>query len=322
VVTGSIESLSISGSSTDHTISLEGRDNTSDILDSTLGDMANFASTISLKTLCEGLIAHLRGKGDTRIKVVDDTGNSILPFTKSEDLTRPDPGEAAFDFLQKWARKRQVLLTSDGDGNLLLTKPIAATEQTSKKNFLKHTEDGENNNVLSYSATYNAADRYNKYIVISQLDPTVSTSENQSNEDVVEQKSKPEFDGWGQKTKGRQLVLTAETPASEGNNLTRAQWERNIRKYRGNSYSCSVAGYTNQSGEVWGPGDLVYVQDDFAGVNDHMRINSVNFTLGSDGSKSNIDLVSPVMYTLELNDPNQLGEGYTTNEEDEAEDEE
>jgi hypothetical protein len=53
-----------------------------------------------------------------------------------------------------------------------------------------------------------------------------------------------------------------------------------------------------------------------------MRINSVSFTLGPDGSRSSIGLVSPVMYTLGLEDPNELGEGYTTNEEDAAEEEE
>ena len=41
-------------------------------------------------------------------------------FSDAEDLASPEPGENAFAFIEKYAKKRQVLLTSDSSGRIVI----------------------------------------------------------------------------------------------------------------------------------------------------------------------------------------------------------
>jgi prophage tail gpP-like protein len=202
-----------------------------------------------------------------------------------------------------------VLLASDPDGNLLFRIP--AEEGINKNSFLRHRAIDKQNNVISYSTTFDNTGRFNRYQTISQSNATLfregrgaGTPENQTGA-VVED---------DQIRKGRQLVLVAETPASGGENTPRAEWEANIRRSRGRTYDCVVEGFRDQEGKLWEVGSLVYVDDDFAGIHAHMRLNSLSFTFGGDGSTSSLSMLEPNAYTLELTPPpeQKMGENVVS----------
>jgi prophage tail gpP-like protein len=311
VMTGTIEILTVSGSAGSHSIDVQGRDDTAGIMDSSLGNLPDFAATISLKRLCEAVIEHI----GLDIKVIDNLKPKLEPFDKAEDQVTPDVAEAAYDYLLKWARKRNVLLTSNGDGDLFFTQPQPATGRT-RTVFLRHRADGSTNNVISYTATFDSTGRFNRYIVTSQGNPVLfNKSGNRTNRSVADQTGSTIED---QDVRlGRQLVLVAETAASVGENTTRAEWEANIRKVKGRTYQCEVRGFRNQEGNLWTPGELVFVDDDFAGISAEMRINEVIYTMGSNGFLTNLTCLEPNAYTLTLEEPKEqkVGVGFDSEEE-------
>jgi prophage tail gpP-like protein len=94
--------------------------------------------------------------------------------------------------------------------------------------------------------------------------------------------------------------------------LERNKWEYNIRKSRSQVYSATVHGFRNQTGNLWAINELINVEDEFAGINSRMLVNSVQFSLSDGGRQTILSLIHKDAYTLTL--PTQtsidkLGEG-------------
>ena len=303
ILTGHIEIVNVDGSATNHSIEITGRDNTGDILDSKIGSLAKIIPPISLKSLIEKVIKHI----GSSISVVDNFGPKI--FVKAGDDFEPDVGQDAWDFIETIARKRQVLLSSTADGDVLITrasgKEIDAT--------LQHLISNDNNNVLEYSVSYDTTGRYNVYKMNTQLNVIALVHAGSfSNKDVVNQS--------GQSTdllirKGRQLILIAESSGS--NPIDRSQWELNVRRARGKVYAATVHGFRNQTGNLWTVNELVQVEDEFAGINSRMLVNSIEFNIDDVGKSTTISLVDKDSFTLKI-DPilkiDTVGAGLTDEE--------
>lgn len=286
ILTGHIEIVNVEGSAENHSISITGRNKTGDILDSKIGSLSKIIPPISLKSLIEKVIKHI----GSSISVVDNFGPRI--FTKAGDDFEPDVGQDAWDFIETIARKRQVLLSSTADGDVLITrasgKEIDAT--------LQHLIGNDNNNVLEYSVSYDTTGRYNVYKMSTQLNAVALVHAGAfSNKDVVNQS--------GQSTdllirKGRQLVLISESAGS--NPIDRSQWELNVRRARGKVYAATVHGFRNQTGNLWAVNELVQVEDEFAGINSRMLVNSVEFNIDDTGRLTKLSLVEKDSFTLSI----------------------
>ena len=286
ILTGHIEIVNVEGGAEKHSIEITGRDNTGDILDSKIGSLAKIIPPISLKSLIEKVIKHI----GSPISVVDNFGPKI--FTKAGDDFEPDVGQDAWDFIETIARKRQVLLSSTADGDVLITrasgKEIDAT--------LQHLLENDNNNVLEYSVSYDTTGRYNVYKMSTQLNAVALVhAESFANKDVVNQS--------GQATdllvrKGRQLVLITESSGS--NPIDRSQWELNVRRARGKVYSATVHGFRNATGNLWAINELVQVEDEFAGISSRMLVNSVEFNIDDGGRSTILSLVEKNSFTLSI----------------------
>lgn len=295
VLTGFIEAVNVSYTPESHSISVSGRDKTADLIDSNLvaiNDLKGAGITL------EGLIKKVIDQLGMDVGISDEAGTLIAPFNAAEDVVGPDPGENAFDFLEKYARKRQVLLTSDSKGNVVITQSsgdlIPAT--------LQMVKGSDNNNILQSNVSYNTTRRFNKYTFasaqgfvalnfagFSDLAESVDQSGETTDPDIRE---------------GRQLVIIPETAASSEQNALRAQWEANIRKARGREYSVVVSGFRNQTGALWKVNTIVSVVDTFAGINSQMLINSVEFSFNLEtGSTTSMTLLASNAYTLELDEP-------------------
>jgi prophage tail gpP-like protein len=80
----------------------------------------------------------------------------------------------------------------------------------------------------------------------------------------------------------------------------RNKWEYNIRQARSRVYSATVHGFRNQTGSLWAINKTVSVNDEFAGINARMLINSVKFSISDSGKETVLSLVNKDSYTLEL----------------------
>lgn len=302
VLTGFIEKINVNYTSTDHTITIAGRSKTSDIIDSMINNL-ELRPPITLQAAIEKVISHIGAS----IQVIDNLGD-IDPFNKAEDLLSPGVGENAFQFIEKLARKRQVLLTTNGDGNIVITQSGEDTAPTGLQNVV----GGNENNIESASVSYDSTERFNKYISKSQLNITaINFSGAVGAKDIVSQKSPVVVD---EETRAsRQLVIQAESASSDQQNQKRAQWEANIRKSRSKVYSTSISNFS-EDGILWRPNQLVSINDDFSGINAQMLVNTVTFVQDISGSNTTIALVDRDAYTLRLNEPsegNSVGAGLT-----------
>jgi prophage tail gpP-like protein len=230
---------------------------------------------------------------------VIDLANPAL-FKAAEDVAAPEPGQKAFDFIEALARKRHVLLTSNGDGDVVITQSSGTTSAGVLQNIL----DADDNNVIAASMSYDQTGRYNVYKFASALNPiAIVNAGNTNSADVVKQDGSatdPDI------RTGRQLILVSEGPFSNSQNKDRAKWEANIRRARGRVYSATVQGFriAGDSGDLWGINTLVPVRDDFAGVEAQMLVNSVTFSFDAqNGRQTVVSLVDKNAYSLQLSEP-------------------
>lgn len=309
VITGYIEVVNISGDAESHSIQVEGRDKTADLIDSSLGGdgppkLSDFKAPISLATICRRILEHLRPDENSKILVIDSVNPP--PFTEKVDLAAPEPGDNAFDFLEALARKRQVLLSSNADGDLVITRGEGVDGGGSIQNLIQ----SDSNNVLSYDSTRDSTGLFNAYLMASQLNagglfgsPSVAALVDQSAE-VFDENVRA----------GRRFAFVMETSTSKDIGKERAKWERLVRRSRGKIYTATVDGYRNQAGALWLPNTLARVRDEYVNLDEDMLLNTVEFAFDlDDGRSTTLTFVEKDAYSLERAEVLDPDEGTTSN---------
>lgn len=300
VLTGFIEIVEVDYDAGTHNIAIAGRDKTGDLLDSTLDSISDINAPITLKQLVERIISEI----GVDISVIDNLNPE--QFNKAEDIASPEPGQNAFAFLEQYSRKRQALLSSNGDGNIVITR----SSGTFINAPLRHVIGSDNNNIIRGNVSYDTTGRYNVYKFASALNAVALVFAGKTPiSSLVDQK--------GQTTdpdirSGRQLILISEEAFSDSQNEKRSQWEANIRKSRGRVYSVVVDGFTNATGALWDVNTVVSVVDDFSRIDARMLVNSVTFNFDLDtGSTTTLGLVDENAYTLSISEPEvqRIGNG-------------
>lgn len=290
-ITGFIEIVEINYSSQSHTITIQGRGKTAGLIDSTLDSLSDIRPPIGLRGIIQKVIDQI----GLDIKIIEETSTEL--FNESEDLAGPEPGENAFEFIEKFSRKRQVLLTENGDGNLVIT-------QSSNERFginLTNIIGNPDNNILSANFSYDYTGRYNFYKFVSAQNPIPLINAGETDlTSLVDQ-------GGGVRDPasrvGRQLILVAESPYSNAECEKRSRWEANIRKTRSRVYIATVDGFRADN-ELWRVNRLVNIRDDFCKVDGSMLINTVTFDYNNDdGSLTTLGFVESNSYTLEFSEP-------------------
>jgi prophage tail gpP-like protein len=271
-----------------HIISITGYDKTKDIADSSLPNSAkNISGSISLKALCEKVI---KGLG-ANIKVVDQTGG-IDPFTDKESEYGASVS-SAFQFLQSFARKRQVYLITNGQGDLVLYKPDPANKAGSG---IYHEKNGERNNVLSYNADISHEERFYKIVCRS--------SDNFGYDDNADYESEGNNrQGTATDTEirsSRYFEIMAEQNMTDAECLKRAKEEVNGRRRKSMVYNCDVASAVQPSGSLWDIGLFTSVKDDFVPMKGIFLIKNYSITQEINrGTITSLSLVQPDAYTAQ-----------------------
>lgn len=307
VCTGFIDRIGASydGSSagTNHIVTVDGRSRTADVIDSSLvSTVVNFSS---LSSIIEFILNELGvdvavGGFGTGIKVVDEA--SVSQFGQFDTGVAIRDGENAFKFLEGLARKLQVLLTDDGEGNIVITRnegrPTVPFSLTNKIG-----DTAGINNIKRANFALDISARYNKYFVKSQQSTVGINLEGLSTEpkDVADQ-SGAAIDG--SIRAGRQLVVEAETPMNAQTAQARADWQANIDRARSLVANVTVRGHNEGGGKAFDVNQLVLYNDDFAGINQTMLIDGFNMTFDLDnGSETEFRLLPPDAYTIDPNTP-------------------
>jgi len=291
IINGFIEQLNITYDSTSHVINVIGRDKTADIVDSTLAEDIEFTAPYTLENIAKKVLNKLN------IKNITVSSNVPLsPFQKGE-LESGEIGIKAFDLIEKYARKKHVLATTTGDGNILFRR----SDLKNKYKTILSLDEITQLTIKSANVTYDNSKRYHTYIVRSQTNDSVVYF------DVDTAVNVPKKLIYDNEIRNSRIYnfIAEQALLGEEQAKTRAQWEANFRRSQAFTYNCTVQGFIPVNDKIiWQPAYFVQVIDEFSNINSTLLIEQVqyNFSL-SLGSQSVLKLVTADAFTLEVERP-------------------
>ena len=301
ILDGYVEIISSEYSNDGHTVTISGRDRTSDIVDGTVFNPLVITGSMTLKALLTKLLSD---NGVGNINVIDLVRPDI--FTK-KDQVNSDQGESLFSDVDRYCAKRQVRATTDGEGNLVVTRGGEGVEYSQKIIHNYSPFLASQNNVLSASKYESTFNRYNKYIVKSQND-VLGLVSGGSGIDVKKDTNQDGESSDSEIRPSRVLTIVDETAGDSDYSKKRAEWESSVRKARGFSYSCKVQGFLVDDSNVWTPNCLVSVTDQRLNVDDTLLIKDVYFSYSVDqGSITELIMVKKDSYQMAPDSPLSLG---------------
>ena len=269
LISGHCDGVSPSYDDTTHSIAVQGRSATADLVDCSLSgqEFKNLTLTQIASKLCQPF-------GITVLALVDVGA----PFK----VARLANGQPIFDFLEQLARIRAVRLVTDPKGRLVITTAGTAYADTALV---------FGDNIRAASGSNDTAQRFSQYTVTAQQDGLNLNAEGQAN-----------VSGGAADTRmGRYRPITIETdtPADIGACTQRAEWERNTRFGRGQGVVYTVSGWQQTpGGRTWQPNELVQVVDPWQGINGERLITEVRSISDLQGEHSEITVLPRAAFVL------------------------
>lgn len=270
LITGYTDSVSVSYDNNNHGISVRGRDKTADLVDCSAIHKTGEWRNVKLEQIAKDLCAPF----GIQVKTDVDTGAAFKSWAI-------EPGESVFTCIDRAAKHRGVLLTTDGTGVLIITS-------ASKKSLGITLQRGVN--ILSANAEDNAEQRFSEYIVKGQA----AGDDDTNGEAVTSQKASSKDSGV---KRYRPMIIVSEDQGDISSFKKRASFEASVRAGRARTASITVQGFTHAKG-LWRPNQLVTVRDPWLKLSCDLLISEVDFTLDESGSRTELKLALPEAYTL------------------------
>jgi prophage tail gpP-like protein len=300
VLTGYIEALNVDYDAKNHSIVYSGRDIGGDMVDSSIIQSTYKQRNFELLTKTV-----LSQNGFSDIKIVNNAGLLLL---ESTEVIKTESNETIFNFLDRYAKKLQVIIKINRFGNLEITRE----DDTIVKNMLINNRT-KDNNILSAKLQLTTKDRFNIIDVYSQANNKTHTSTGISQKGTAKDSSIRST---------RRISLNMNT-ASESKTLNAlAQWNVNVRRAKGSRYTCKVVDFyaeriqnilvgTLGFDKVWQPNTLVDIVDEVAQIEGTFLIQGVEFTQSNNGSYTTLDIVEKGSFTdTKLNLFTNLGSSF------------
>lgn len=280
----------------DHVITVTGRDQAQNIVDSSIGPKMTFNSPIDLKKVIETTVKRM---GISKVGVVDEVGPE--PYKKGEVVSGA-VDELGFAFVEKWARKRGVFLNADGKGNIV----IARSEGKRGVGRLHYRDNDDSVNVKDASWEATLEGRHHLKACASQK-ATTDTGfwESLSKGDSAAQ-AKAMSSRWGKAidtaiSPERRYYFRASKGVEGKTPDDAATWKANIDRARSFTYRAVVYDVWQDAGklELWWPGFVVPVLDEHSELDQDMFVKAVTFDVDlSGGTICALDMGPPDAYKL------------------------
>jgi len=175
-----------------------------------------------------------------------------------------EKGEKVWDFCERIARPRKIIMGSDGDGNFLLIGEHSGDVVDSLV---------EGQNILRMQCLLTIEDSYSRFDLYGQT----AANDEQHGRKASEQSAS--VAGTDPPPRFSALVTVAEQPVwGAGELAKRAQAENQWHNGTKVEAHVTVHGWLNGSGQLWTPGDDVNVRSPMAMLNQTLSIEMVTFT--------------------------------------------
>ncbi len=277
LVTGYVDDIAREIDASAHAVSISGRDKTGDLVDCSAVYKTGIFYNFDLAYIAQALLKPFK----IGLFINTDLG---AQFRK----VRIEPGESVFELLDRLARHRGVLLTTDGRGNLVITR--AGVGLNTEDANLKLTRISEvlvlGNNILSMRIERSQRDRYSEYTVKGQipLNDNITPVYNDRLKAVAKNETIARY---------RPLIIVAEQPDYIARFNLRAKWERNVREGRSTRITVTVQGWQHADG-FWTPNRIVHLIAKPLGIEGgDLLIVSVTYTLDENGTRTEMSLTWP-----------------------------
>ncbi|MDX2094367.1 MAG: hypothetical protein SFW64_00245 [Alphaproteobacteria bacterium] len=195
------------------------------------------------------------------------------------------PGESAFDFIERACRAYGVMPVSDGIGGLVLTTP--ASERS-----IGALVYGQN--ILSADINIDATERHSLYVVKGQGEAV--DADNTDSRHIAGGEGRVSD---SEVTRYRPKVLVGENQGYSGTLTDRAIWERKVDRARGMRASYMVQGWFADGSSLWKSNTLVQVTDPVADINRDLLITGMTFARGAQGTTTRLECAMPEAFDID-----------------------
>lgn len=265
VISGYVFGVENSIEKAGRSITVTGRDKTADLVDCSIDLKTTQLEKISLSRLAK-LLADPFG---IAVTIDVSTGAPFNPFAFNQ-------GETCFEALERACKLKGALLTGDGAGGVLITRPGTNRSTTI-------LEQGQN--LLQASASFDHTDRFSRYKVKGQaskfgedLDPAFSFQVQATATDPSVKRFRP-------------MLIVNDTVLDNQNARTRALWESKNRAAKAGKFKIKTVGWKQADGTLWRPNQLVRVRSSWLGLDDDLLAVTVQMNLSDkDGTTTEINL--------------------------------
>lgn len=279
VITGYVDMARPRFGPESHSIEVQGRDATADLIDCSAVHDPDEWKRIDFLELANILGAPFGVAATAEV----DVGPSF-------ELVKLDQGETALEALARYGKMRRLLVMPDAKGGLLITRAGTGTAEV---------ELVQGVNIIDASGTLDWSERFSDYIVKGQAN--YGEESDPEAEAHVLGTAKDAY-----LTRYRPLLITAETDANPLTAQERAAWEAVTRLGMSTQAEITVQGWRQtEGGALWEPNLLVRVRSPWLRMDGEMLIRAVNFGKGSGGTFTTLSLVSPLAFEPEPPDGSQ-----------------
>lgn len=278
VSTGYIDDWIPSYDASSVTISVSGRDKTGDLVDCAVVHQSGGFSQSSLADIASAVCKPFN------IALVIETEQAHEVFAK----VAIEQGETAFEFLDRLAKERGVLLSSNAHGALVITR---ASDKTC------HVALRLGENILAARGRFSWRDRASQYIVKGEGSAGGAAWDEQSSSAVGGQKVTvvdKEITRYRPQIIINDEIMTAQGASSKG------QWQRQRAKAASTSTEITVLGWRENvmTGDLWAVNKRIHLSDSIQGTDEQWLIVNVTFTEDDQGRKTVLSLVPPDALTI------------------------
>lgn len=269
VITGYVDLRSMSITGSEHAFSVAGRDKTADLIDSSIVlDSWEFVG-LSTREIVARVVAPFG------ISLLVQPGLELPPDPRRIAI---NPGDTAYEVIERACRLAGIFAITDGGGSLLLTKAGAGMATTPL--IL-------GKNVLAAAADFNFSERFARYIVIGQQAGDEEISGEDAASVIAESRD-------GNVTRpARCLMVRAEGGVTTRQAQDRANWEADVRAANSDTVTVTVQGWEQADGSLWPVNSKAQLSLPAFGVQRQMLISEAVYSLSSAGTTTEITLRPP-----------------------------
>lgn len=192
------------------------------------------------------------------------------------------PGDTAYQAIEREAAAEGLLVVSDGAGGIVLTRNAPSRAAPLQQGA----------NVMAASVEYDGTDRFARYVVATSV-----AGKDGSSGDAT--RIRAEAADADVRRAERVLMIRPESGITTESARRRGDWEARIRAARAEQVAITVQGWQQPNGRLWPVNALCNVQVPSIGVGGDMLISQVEYSISESGQIANLRLVRPDAFTPE-----------------------